>query len=318
MRIIILHYNWLHNLTMKKLLFIILLGFNSINSAQQPKTSSGTLKFYPYFKSTFVDARNVVVWLPENYSAKEKYAVLYMHDGAMLFDANTTWNKKSWEVDETVQKLINQQKIENCIVVGIWNNGEYRHSEYFPEKIIKNIPEATRKIIVDEQLLGKPQADNYLKFIVKELKPFVDENFATKTDIANTFIGGASMGGLISLYALCEYPDVFGGAICMSTHSPLTKSEKLVAVVESDLASKFRDYLTENLPNPDTHRIYMDFGDQTLDAYYKFFQDKIDEVLAKKGYSGKNWTTKFFAGDDHSETSWARRLDVPLVFMLGK
>lgn len=295
---------------------LVLLSF--LADAQDPKTSAGTLKYYPNFKSTFVDARNVAVWLPENYSNKEKYAVLYLHDGAMLFDASTTWNKKSWEIDETVQRLINEKKISNCIIVGILNNGDYRHSEYFPEKMIKNIPEATRKIIVEEQLMGKPQADNYLKFIVSELKPFIDKTFATKTDMANTFVGGASMGGLISLYAVCEYPDIFGGAICMSTHSPMTRSEKLVAVVESDLASKFRDYLTENLPNPATHKIYMDYGDQTLDAYYKFFQDKIDDVLIRKGYSEKNWITKFFPGDDHSETSWSRRLNVPLVFMFGK
>ena len=302
---------------MKYMLMLVAFGVFAAN-AQEVKVSVGTLKFYSNFKSSFVDDRNVAVWLPENYSDKKKYAVLYLHDGAMLFDANTTWNKKSWEIDETVQRLINEKKIKNCIVVGIWNNGDYRHSEYFPEKMIKNIPDATRKIVVEEQLLGKPQADNYLKFIVTELKPFVDKNFATKTDMANTFIGGASMGGLISLYAMCEYPKVFGGAICMSTHSPMTRSEKLASVVESDLASKFRDYLLKNLPSPKTHRLYMDFGDQTLDAYYKFFQDKIDAVLVKKGYSRKNWTTKFFPGDDHSETSWARRLNVPLSFMLLK
>ncbi len=303
---------------MKKSVLIILLWFYANIFSQDPKVSSGTLKFYPNFKFTFVDARNVAVWLPKNYSEKEKYAVLYLHDGAMLFDANTTWNKKSWEIDETVQRLLNEKKISNCIIVGIWNNGDYRHSEYFPEKIVKNIPEATRKIVVEEQLEGKPQGDNYLKFIVSELKPFVDKTFASKTDRANTFVGGASMGGLISLYALCEYPEVFGGAICMSTHSPMTRSEKLAMVAESDLASKFRDYLSENLPNPETHRIYMDYGDQTLDVYYKFFQDKIDEVIIKIGYSATTWNTKFFAGDDHSETSWARRLDVPLVFMLNK
>jgi predicted alpha/beta superfamily hydrolase len=302
---------------MKKIIFFIFLCLVK-SSAQEVKVSTGSLKFYENFKSEFVDARNVGVWLPNNYSSNDKYPVLYLHDGAMLFDASTTWNKKSWEVDETFQKLIDDNKIEKCIIVGIWNNGDFRHSEYFPEKMIESIPESTRKKVVEEQLRGKPQGDNYLKFIVSELKPFVDKTFSTKADKPNTYIGGASMGGLISLYAMCEYPEVFGNAICMSTHLPMTRSEKLAAVVESDLASKFRDYLVTNLPNAESHKLYMDFGDQTIDAYYKFFQDKVDAVLIQKGYSDKNWTTKFFSGDDHSETSWARRLNIPLLFMLGK
>ena len=67
---------------------------------------------------------------------------------------------------------------------------------------------------------GKIQSDNYLKFLVKELKPFIDSSFSTLKDQQNTFIAGSSMGGLISMYAICEYPLVFGGAACLSTHWP--------------------------------------------------------------------------------------------------
>lgn len=302
---------------MKKVSLLLLVWvLNTL--AQNEKVSAGSLIFYENFKSKFVDARHVAVWLPDHYSVTKSYPVLYMHDGAMLFDSKTTWNGQSWEIDETVQDLIDKQLINQCIIVGIWNNGNYRHAEYFPEKIIVNIPENTRKIIVEEQLLGKAQSDHYLKFIVTELKPFIDENYVTKRDQANTLIGGASMGGLISLYAMCEYPAIFGGAICMSTHLPMTKNEKLATVIESDLASKFRDYLLKNLPNAKTHKLYMDYGDGTLDFYYKIFQQKVDNVLVEKGYTSYNWTTKFFRGDDHSETSWARRVNIPLVFMLKK
>ena len=286
--------------------------------AQDIKVTSGSIKLYKDYKSQFVDSRTIAVWLPDGYNETESYSVLYMHDGQNLFDANTTWHGLAMEVDAVLGKLITDNKVQKTIVVGIYNNGDYRHSEYFPEKIIKNIPDGSRKIVVENQLKSKPQADNYLRFLVEELKPFIDKNFYTKTDLSNTIVGGVSMGGLISLYAMCEYPQVFGGAICMSTHLPMVKDQQLAMVADLDVASKFRNYLLENLPSPDNHKIYMDYGDQTLDAYYKTFQQKIDMVLNEKRYNDKSWTTKFFAGEGHSEASWTKRLDIPLVFMLPK
>jgi predicted alpha/beta superfamily hydrolase len=143
-----------------KISIVVALFFTCFLYCQVSKVSSGKIEHFENFKSNFVDARNIDVWLPDGYSDKEKYAVLYMHDGQMLFDADITWNKQSWEVDEVAGKLITENKTQKFIVVGIWNNGEYRHSEYFPQRIIKDIPEPTKKILVEEQLKNKPQSDN--------------------------------------------------------------------------------------------------------------------------------------------------------------
>ena len=195
--------------------------------------SAGFVKRFANFPSKYADPRNVDVWLPDGYDPKKKYAVLYMHDGQMLFDSTNTWNKQEWGVEDVMSRLMAEKKIRNCIVIGIWNNGIYRHSEYFPQKIVDQIPPETRAKIIHQQLKDKPQADNYLKFIVRELKPFIDSNFSTLTNRGNTFVLGSSMGGLISLYALCEYPDVFGGAACLSIHSPLVEAELIDSVDKS-------------------------------------------------------------------------------------
>jgi len=234
---------------MKKIVFITLL-FTLLSKAQEVKVSSGKVQRIENFKSEYVDARTIDVWLPDGYSSKEKYLVLYMNDGQSLYDAESTWNKQAWEVDAIAGELIVSKKTKKFIVVGIWNNGEYRHSEYFPQKIIQSIPEDSRKIIVEEQLKNNPQADNYLKFIVKELKPFIDKTYNIKKGRKNTFIAGSSMGGLISLYAICEYPEVFGGAACLSTHTPMIMKEMMSEKTDTDVASKYRDYLKINLPNP--------------------------------------------------------------------
>jgi predicted alpha/beta superfamily hydrolase len=282
----------------------------------QVNISSGTIKRFEKFASKYVDSRNVDVWLPDNYSKQKKYAVLYMHDGQMLFDANTTWNKQEWQVDETAGKLIKEKKIKDLIIVGVWNNGEFRHSEYYPQKTLEFLPEETRDFIVKNSLKNKPQADNYLKFITQELKPFIDKNYSTRNDRKNTFIAGSSMGGLISIYAICEYPNIFGGAAGISTHLPMildAKTPKLETVPES-----FRKYLDKKLPKSNSRKIYFDYGDQTLDAYYPPLQKKVDELMQAKGWTAKAWTTKFFAGENHSEKSWAKRFNEPLEFLLKK
>ena len=93
-----------------KISIVVALFFTCFLYCQVPKVSSGKIEHFENFKSNFVDARNIDVWLPDGYSDKEKYAVLYMHDGQMLFDADITWNKQAWEVDEVAEKLITENK----------------------------------------------------------------------------------------------------------------------------------------------------------------------------------------------------------------
>ncbi|HJP64359.1 MAG TPA: alpha/beta hydrolase-fold protein [Mucilaginibacter sp.] len=163
-------------------------------------------------------------------------------------------------------------------------------------------------------LLGNgPLSDNYLKFLVKELKPYIDTHFSTLRDQKNTFTAGSSMGGLISMYAICEYPGVFGEAACLSTHWP-----GIFTTVDNPIPAAFIRYLKTHLPSPQNHRIYFDYGSATLDAMYKPYQLQADSAMKMAGYAENNWLTREFPGADHSEISWRKRFDVPVLFLLGK
>ncbi len=284
-----------------------------------PTVACGSVTRMENFPSAYVKPRTVDVWLPEGYNPTKKYAVLYMHDGQMLFDSTTTWNHQEWGVDETMCKLLAAKKINNCIVVAVWNT-TLRHPEYFPQKPFYAIANDDQQRILaigadkGAPLLGKgPVSDNYLKFLVLELKPYIDSYYSTKTDRQHTFIAGSSMGGLISMYALCEYPGVFGGAACLSTHWP-----GIFTTQNNPFPAAFLQYLATHLPSPNNHKIYFDYGSKTLDSLYKPYQLQADDILTKAGYSKNNWLTREFTGDDHSEKSWAKRLDIPLVFLLGR
>lgn len=139
--------------------------------------------------------RRVWIYLPKGYAtSKASYPVLYMHDGQNLFNEQTA-PFGEWGVDEAMDSL---QKAtgKQVIVVGIDNGGDKRMSEYNPYDFQNN----------------KGEGEKYVQFIAETLKPYIDSKFRTQKEAAHTFTAGSSMGGLISLYAVLKYPNVFGGA----------------------------------------------------------------------------------------------------------
>lgn len=287
--------------------------------APLPVVSRGVIERITNFRSQYVTPRHIDIWLPDGYRSDGKYAVLYMHDGQMLFDAAITWNQQTWAVADVMSKLTDAGVIRDCIIVGIWNAGSSRHADYFPQRPFEQLPANYRQFLLQQAkradgtalFVGEIQSDNYLRFITRELKPLVDRTYATLPNAENTFIAGSSMGGLISLYAVCEYPDLFGGAACLSTHWVGVMTDAPTPIPDA-----FVDYLRQHLPDPAHHRIYFDHGTETLDALYEPHQVKVDQVMKSRGYSAASWQTRKFAGADHSENAWRQRLHLPLSFLL--
>lgn len=309
-------------MNIKLILFISFLLLSTQHKAQNtlPKVVSGKIERIENFQSRYISERNIDIWLPEDYNDAIKYAVLYMHDGQMLFDRDQSWNKQAWDIDDIASDLLSKNKVKNFIVVGIWNGGQTRHQDYFPQKPFDQLRQIEKDTVIAQlQRAGRtneifqPQSDQYLKFIVKELKPYIDKNYAVYTAKENTFIAGSSMGGLISLYAVCEYPEIFSGAACLSTHWVGT-----FTLENNPMPNAFLQYLNNNLPSPGLHKIYFDCGDQTLDALYPDIQKSVDSIMVQKGYDNNNWLTRYFPGENHSEQAWNRRLHIPMEFLLRK
>ena len=156
----------------------------------------------------FNHERTIRVYTPRGYQdATKRYPVLYMHDGQNVFEDQDAIHGVSLGLREYLET----NDIE-IIVVEIDTNteGEERKNEYCPwvdSDFSKN-------------LLGKPsytggKGDAYVDFIVSELKPYIDSKYRTLTE--STSIGGVSLGGLISTYAACKYPDIFRNVIGISS-----------------------------------------------------------------------------------------------------
>jgi hypothetical protein len=255
------------------------------------------------FKSELIIPRNIDVWLPETLKPGERLPVLYMHDGQNLFEPAKSPGKVDWGVDKAISRLINTGRLKGVIIVGVWSTA-LRVREYMPGHPM-NGPSASlllQRFIEKEG--GKPLSDLYIRFLIGELKTFIDSHYPTLPDQPNTFIMGSDMGGLVSAYAVCEFPHIFAGAGCLSTHWPIGETPLI-------------EGLGALLPPPGLHKLYFDYGTTGIDAGYEPYQLKMDAILRSKGYtSDVDWMTLKFDGAAHNEAAWQKRVHIPLEFLL--
>ncbi|KAF0150317.1 MAG: putative hydrolase [Ignavibacteria bacterium] len=241
-----------------------------------------------YHKNFVIDGlkpRDIFVWLPPTYDQQneKRLPVFYMHDGQNLIDPRNSNTFIDWRVDEVADSLIRSGEVEPFIIVGI-NNTDDRGSEY------SNTP------------LGKL----YEKLIIEKIKPFVDANYRTLTDAKNTAVGGSSMGGLISMMFVWDYPDVFSKAACFSPAFKFSNFNYVKAVQEDKSLKK--DLL-----------IYIDNGGIGLETILQPGVDEMTKVLKDKGYV-ENKDLQIFIDPkaEHNEAAWAKRVWKPIKFFFGK
>ncbi len=279
------------------------------------------------FGSEFVENRPVDIWLPDGYekNTEQQYSVMYLHDGQFMFDnASSPMNRGIfmklyaiylklrygtglfWDVDKIATQLIKADKIDPVIFVSVWNlPGAKRRAEYMPQKMITE-QIATEFLHKESDIrIQEITSDKYLSFLVKELKPYVDKNYRTKSDQKNTFIMGSSMGGMISAYAISEYPEIFSGAACLSTHWNLG-------------GDAVTTWYEDHWPSAGKHLLYFDRGTESYDANYGHGQALMDSIMEEKGFTRDlDWKSLIFQGESHTMSAWKRRLHIPLEFLLG-
>ncbi|WP_428330730.1 alpha/beta hydrolase-fold protein [Mucilaginibacter sp.] len=213
--------------------------------------------------------RRVWIYLPAGYAkSKKKYPVIYMHDGQNLFDAYTS-GYGEWGIDEILDKLAAKKQ---CIIVGIDHGGDYRITEYDPY----------------DSKYGKGRGNDYVDFMVKTLKPYIDTHYRTKTKAANTTIAGSSMGGLISMYAALKYPGVFGNAGIFSPAFWIAP-EIYNYAQQANLSAKARFYFV--------------CGDAESDMMVNDMQ-KMAAIIKAKGKTDQQAPVVIIKGASHNEKQW--------------
>lgn len=250
-----------------------------------PDTINGKYVHIKNFDAKEIQDRDVIIWLPPDYDSSDskRYSVLYMHDGQNVFNPATSTLGFDWRIDEIADSLISLGDVPSFIVVAIYNSGR-RFYEYS----------------------NTEEGEKYMRFIVSELIPFIDKNFKTLSTRENTFVGGSSMGGLISFMLGWEYPEVFSRMICIS---PAFK------IRDVDYVSVVKNYSSAKKPL----KIYIDNGGVGLEAELQAGIDEMLKVLNDLGYKLSEdimWIKDNEA--EHNEIAWSKRAPKFLKFLFDK
>ncbi len=310
-------------------LSVLVFGLGSKAQAQPsekpdvPEVSAGEIVWWPDFApAQSVGVDSIWIWLPPSYATDpdSRFPVLYMHDAENIFDPRLSNFNKEWGMDESITRMAARGDLREWIVVGL-SSPQDRYQTLFPQKIFDLLPPNYQAGVTGISMEGIPagpplRGDRYAQVVAKDLKAAIDAEFRTLTDPSNTAIMGSSMGGLMSLYLIAEYPDVYGQAACVSTHLPLTDPEGGDPEERAaQVAEAFRAYLSESDIDPAKNRIYIDHGTATLDAYYPPYFAAFDAMMGELGWGLPAYESRAFFGAEHEDNAWAQRIDIPLAFL---
>jgi len=236
---------------------------------------------HPEFASEILgNERSVFVYLPPGYARSERrFPVLYMQDGQNLFDPAEAAFGVEWEADDTADRLIADGEMEPILIVGIGNTPE-RREEYSPP-------------------FGETpgRSDEYARFLLEELKPFIDAEYRTDPSRDATGIGGSSLGGLAALSLCVQHPESFSHCAAFSP-SVWYGGPPFLAEFERAL--------------PDMAHINFRVlvGKREGGGMMKHGARAIRDIFRRSDHP--RWRYREFANTKHDEASWAKQL--PLVF----
>lgn len=251
--------------------------------------SSGQLRKHEQFRSRFLrNQRDLIVYTPPGYQEQSarRFPVLFLHDGQNLFDGATSFIPgQDWHVGQTADQCINVGLVEPLIIVGMYNT-KARVREYTPTHVPK---------------LGGGRADRYAKFLLEEVKPFVEREYRILPGTKHTGIGGSSLGGLVSLYLGLKHCNIFGkiAALSPSVWWNQLVIHRFVQAMRVDLRP----------------RIWLDIGTREAPRIVQDVE-KFRDILLQKG-----WRLEVdlhygrIEGAEHNEAAWARRVGPFLQFL---
>ncbi|CAN5823773.1 alpha/beta hydrolase-fold protein [soil metagenome] len=274
---------------------------------------TGTIKRLQVAGGGVATVRDLLVWLPPNYDAPENasrtYPVLYLHDGQNLFTKLPT-TPGEWQIDETATKLITEGKVEPLIIVGIPHGGKSRSSEYLPFEMMPNVT---------------PRGQQHVQWLVQDVMPRVERAFRVKRGPENTAVGGASLGAIISLYAMQTHPELFGKVLLESM--PTTNADgaamKFFASPLKPEAGGARDP-GKPMNRPWPMKLWFAMGDTEMGTDAKNVEKNAQLAASVREFETMatahlpaGGITRFQVekGAQHNELAWARRFPAALEFL---
>jgi predicted alpha/beta superfamily hydrolase len=251
----------------------------------------GRLRLHPRFPSRYLSTpRDILVYLPPGYDeAEARYPVLYLQDGQNLFDAATAFAGNEWRADMIADDEIARGCVEPLIIVGLYNTGIRRVSEYTPTR--------------DRRTRKGGKAERYALMLAREVKPFIDTTYRTRKPAYDTGVGGSSLGALVSLVAGLRYPRVFGKLALMSP-SVWWDEHSILSLIDA-------------WTPPRPQRVWLDTGTEEGNSPAKVVADArlMRDALAAKGMELHYEEAQ---GHQHNEAAWSARFGAVLEYLFPR
>jgi hypothetical protein len=253
----------------------------------------------------YLAGRVVRVWIPEKDTlSNKKYDVVYFHDGQMLFDSSSTWNHQSWNLAESASMYLPKKR---CILVGIDNDPNHRYAEFFPSPIYSSLPVSVQLTLRDSLWNGLPRFDAYAEALINDVFPLIETHWNVHPGGSHRSMVGSSMGGIVSLTFLLTHPSELSSIACLSIHLPLINYWKFGDRYKEPLGDAFNEFIVLNSNNLEGKTLYIDRGDQSLDAsyaaYFPAFESALNSCAKKNRVS-----IKLIPNSGHSERDWSARI----------
>jgi predicted alpha/beta superfamily hydrolase len=258
----------------------------------------------------------VRIWLPPSYdNSRRSYRTLYMLDGQFAFESDS--DGVNFAADRRIARLSAADTIPPTLIVAIDNLEEYRFLQYMPQTIYDQSQGGLRAV-VDREIArtgGRPLVSaQFITFLAKRLKPFVDAHYRTSPGRLDTAIFGASMAGVMAGAIFVEAQQAFGRAACMSPNWPIYDYRM---VDYAELLSIWPAYFAR-LGAPHGRRLWLDHGTQMMDAGMAPHQIRIARRLAKLGWRrGRHLQTRVYQGAGHAYAQTAVQMDELLAWLLA-
>lgn len=241
----------------------------------------------------------VYIYLPPDYDDDpgRRYPAVYMHDGAEAFragrrraewpDRNAGAAPETWDVAATLDRQFTRDPGDGLIVVAIDSFYRVEHFSPWPWS-------------PSHEAMGR----QYMDFIVRSLKPYVDRRYRTLPGREHTALLGSSLGGVISMYGIVKYPDVFSKAAILSP-----------VFTRNVLGDELSSYIDIRGPLEDV-RIFMDVGD-TEPAALISGAERLHRTLLRRDFLAENLRLEIAGGGAHLVSSWRRRFPRALSWLFG-
>lgn len=265
--------------------------------APRKQHPAGSLRLHRRFRSRSLrNHRDIVVWLPPGYGkSRSRHPVIYFQDGQNIFDPRTAFLGNAWHAGTTAAALIRAGDLAAPILVGVYNTGHARMHEYAPTRA--KFPGWDG----GKPTKSKGLARRYARFVVEEVKPFIDASYRTRPEAAHTAIAGSSMGGLVALYCALWHPDVFSQVGALSPS------------VWWDDHGVVRDFAA--LKKKPAVRLWVDMG--TAEPGWEGVRRFRAALIARGWERGNDLHYDEVPGGEHTEAAWAERVGPLLQFLLA-